>query len=347
MQARWPWAPPRGNIIGIYNGVTATAPLTVTVGEQLAVAGIDTGTTRRGWQSVSTGTVTLNGLAPSGGQAITLSSDSSLATVQSPVWVNEGSSTKTFTINTNAVTNTMNANITATLNGTQTAVLAIAPSYGVASVTVNPGTVLGGANSTGTVTMAAPAPPGGTVVSLSSSNSAAATVPSNIIVTAGSLTATFTVTTNAVTANANVTINHRDYAGASRTAASCNVRAIAFRDSRVLPEEVRQQAPSACKRRADWWDGGLSLQATVGGNCTADGHGCHGQYYCHVCSEHDRGDQPRDSNHRGDIQRRQPDSNPYRDSAGTCVECVAESGKHCWWKSIYRHGDSDSCPDWQ
>jgi hypothetical protein len=70
----------------------------------------------------------------------------------------------------------------------------------VTSLTLDPSTVAGGsgATSTGTVTLSGPAPAGGTVLSLSSSNTdLAASVPS-ITVPAGATTATFTVATNAL-----------------------------------------------------------------------------------------------------------------------------------------------------
>ena len=69
----------------------------------------------------------------------------------------------------------------------------------LASMTLNPATVTGGANSTGTVTLSAAAPAGGAVVALTSSNTNAATVPASVTVAAGATTATFPVTTKTVT----------------------------------------------------------------------------------------------------------------------------------------------------
>ena len=68
------------------------------------------------------------------------------------------------------------------------------------SLTLNPATVTGGADSTGKVTLTAAAPAGGAVVTLTSSNTNAATVPASVTVAAGATTATFAITTNAVTA---------------------------------------------------------------------------------------------------------------------------------------------------
>src|SRR5215469_1460280 len=57
------------------------------------------------------------------------------------------------------------------------------------SVTLNPTSVVGGNSSQGTVTLSGAAPTGGATVTLSSSNTAAAKVPTNVVVPAGSTTA--------------------------------------------------------------------------------------------------------------------------------------------------------------
>jgi len=80
------------------------------------------------------------------------------------------------------------------------------PVSALSVVNVSPATVLGGGASTGTVTLSGQAPTGGTVVSLTSSNTSAAQVPSSITVAAGATTATFVVTTSSVAANTSVTI---------------------------------------------------------------------------------------------------------------------------------------------
>jgi hypothetical protein len=78
--------------------------------------------------------------------------------------------------------------------------LGIATTNGVvaASVTLNPTVVVGGTSSQGTVTLTGPAPTGGATVTLTSSNTAAAQVPANVVVTAGATSATFTITTSSV-----------------------------------------------------------------------------------------------------------------------------------------------------
>lgn len=69
----------------------------------------------------------------------------------------------------------------------------------LSSLSVSPTDVVGGNPATGAVSLSAPAPAGGLTVDLSSDNTVAATVPASITVSAGSRSATFTVTTQQVT----------------------------------------------------------------------------------------------------------------------------------------------------
>ena len=71
-------------------------------------------------------------------------------------------------------------------------------SVSLASLTLNPTTVRGGSPSTGTVTLSGPAPDGGMVVRLASTNPIIANVPSSITVPAGLTSVTFTVHTRPV-----------------------------------------------------------------------------------------------------------------------------------------------------
>jgi len=87
----------------------------------------------------------------------------------------------------------------------------------LSSLAVNPTSVNGGSPSTGTVTLSGPASSGGAVVSLSSDNTAAATVPASIAVAYGATSATFTVSTSTVTASTPVTIT-ASYGGGTKTA---------------------------------------------------------------------------------------------------------------------------------
>src|SRR5439155_975177 len=84
-------------------------------------------------------------------------------------------------------------------------------------VSLNPTTVTGGNTSQGTVTLSGPAPTNGAVVALSSSNTAAATVPASVTVTANTTSANFTVTTPTVSASTSSTIS-ASYGGSSPSA---------------------------------------------------------------------------------------------------------------------------------
>jgi len=86
----------------------------------------------------------------------------------------------------------------------------------LSSLAVNPSNVKGGSPSTGTVTLSGPASSGGAVVSLSSDNTAAATVPASVEVAYGATSATFTVNTSAVTTSTPATIS-ASYAAATKT----------------------------------------------------------------------------------------------------------------------------------
>jgi len=90
------------------------------------------------------------------------------------------------------------------------------PSLSLSSFSMDPTSVTGGNSSTGTVTLSGPAPSGGAQVMLSSSNTAAARVPSSVTVAAGATSATFSVGTSAVAASTTVTISGA-YGGATRS----------------------------------------------------------------------------------------------------------------------------------
>ncbi len=92
------------------------------------------------------------------------------------------------------------------------------PTLSLSSLTLNPTSVIGGAqSSTGTVTLSGPAPAGGAQVALSSSNTTTANVPSSVTVAAGATSATFTVSTRTVASSTTVTI-FAAYGGATRSA---------------------------------------------------------------------------------------------------------------------------------
>ncbi|HVN31598.1 MAG TPA: carboxypeptidase regulatory-like domain-containing protein, partial [Thermoanaerobaculaceae bacterium] len=195
----------QATITAATGGTAQSATLTIQpVG--VSSVSLDPSSVRGGTQS--TGTVTLNGAAPSGDLAVTLSSsNTAVATVPATVTVTSGSTSAQFPVTTASVTSTTAVTISASGGGTtQTATLTVQP-IAVVSVSLNPASLLGGTQSTGTVTLNGAAPSGDLAVTLSSSNTAVATVPATVTVTSGSTSAQFPVTTVSVTSTTAVTIS--------------------------------------------------------------------------------------------------------------------------------------------
>jgi trimeric autotransporter adhesin len=147
------------------------------------------------------GTVTLNGNARAGGAVVNLtSSKTAVATVPASVTIPAGQTSASFGLGTSGVTVDWTVTISAVYSGvTKTATLTVTRPV-PATVTLNPTSVAGGSPSTGTVTLNGIAPSGGAVVSLTSGNTAVATVPPSVTVSAGATSSTFTVTSLSVPA---------------------------------------------------------------------------------------------------------------------------------------------------
>ena len=90
-------------------------------------------------------------------------------------------------------------------------------SAALSSLSLDPSSVTGGSSSTATVTLRGPAPTGGAVMSLSSSNPAVASVPDSVTIAEGSTSVTFSVAISSVAAPTTVTISAA-YNGATQTA---------------------------------------------------------------------------------------------------------------------------------
>jgi FG-GAP-like repeat/Cep192 domain 4/Abnormal spindle-like microcephaly-assoc'd, ASPM-SPD-2-Hydin/HYDIN/CFA65/VesB-like, Ig-like domain len=193
-----------------YNGVTSNATLTVyaaTVGKlNLPQTSVTSGLPAMG------NVVILTGQAAPGGDVVTLTSaNPAVASVPATVTVPGGSAySPGFTITTGYVATATPVVISASYGKTMvTATLTVNP-VAVAGVSLSPPTVVGGATpaSNNTVTLNAPAPPGGAVVTLTSSNPAVASVPASVTVAAGATTSpSFSITTTAVAAPAHVMIS--------------------------------------------------------------------------------------------------------------------------------------------
>jgi len=158
----------------------------------------------------ATGMVTLTGAAPAGGATINLSNANVAASVPNSVTVPAAATSANFSVTTNSVTASTFGNITASYNGvTKSANFTVnpQPAAELSALSLNPTIVRGGNTSVGTVTLTAPAPTGGLVVSLSSSNAGKAAVSSTVTVPGGSTTATFNIATTTVSRKIVVTIS--------------------------------------------------------------------------------------------------------------------------------------------
>ena len=134
--------------------------------------------------------------APPGGAVVTLgSTNPELASVPDRIVVPAGANSASFNVTTQAVSEVTKVTILAARSMTHRIVLELLPSSALSALSLNPSTVTGGSPSTGTVTLASPAPAGGVTVALSSHDTRWAMVPASVLVPAGATSATFTVTT--------------------------------------------------------------------------------------------------------------------------------------------------------
>lgn len=172
--------------------VVSTATLTVKASTTMA-ASLSPATVSGG--SISTLTVTLSGAAPAGGAVVKLTSSSANATVPAIVTVPAGATSATAAVQTKGVSSDTSAVISASYGGTTASATLTIQKVQLASVSVSPSTINGGSSATGTVTLTGFAPQNGSVVTLSSSDTDHARVPSSVTVAAGRSSVTFTVTT--------------------------------------------------------------------------------------------------------------------------------------------------------
>ncbi len=204
----------------IFNG-----PLAVTLGPnatnvnftgtQMQLASLSINPTAVTGGQSSTGTVTLTNAAPAGGVVVPLTnSNTAVANVPASVTVPAGATSATFTITTTAVASQATVSVSGSCGGaTSTATLQVRPPY-LTSISINPTAVNSGSTAIGTVYLNAPAPAGGVSVPLTSSNSAAAGVPTSVTVPGGAASATFQVSAYPVLAQTVVTISGTYNSGA-------------------------------------------------------------------------------------------------------------------------------------
>ncbi len=189
--------------------------------------------------SGATGTITLNGPAPSGGITVGISTSSSFLHVPASGLVTAGSSSATVPIESDPVAANSVAQLTATLGSSRSANIIVKAPL-LQSVTTAPSYVYGGTSSVGTVLLGSAAPEGLTV-SLSS-DSSCATPPATVTFSAGTTSASFSITTTPVSPStaARVTASLN---GLSR-AGSLQVRAPLVTDLAFYPAKLYSGWPT-------------------------------------------------------------------------------------------------------
>ncbi|OLE56233.1 MAG: hypothetical protein AUG74_19690 [Bacteroidetes bacterium 13_1_20CM_4_60_6] len=186
-----------------WNGTSVQAPVTVTPQPAPASLTLDP-TSTVGTGGSSFGRVTVASAQPTDTIFQLTSSHPAIAQVNNSVMVPAGAIAGGFNVFTTQVTTQTVVTISVTGGGvTKSATLTVTPDAApppppaatLSAFSVSPTSVVGGASATGTVTLASAAPAGGTVVSLSSNQPGAASVPASVTVTAGATKATFAITT--------------------------------------------------------------------------------------------------------------------------------------------------------
>jgi len=202
------------------NSATLTAALEIDPSTQAQLNSFSvTPASVQGGTSFS-GTVGLSAAAPLGGVSVQVSSDDAVVAPPASALVQVNNSTASFVIPTVAVTTVHTVNLTATLGNTfQTRQVTVVPPL---QLTLANSSVIGGASVTATVTLGEAAPASGANITVTSSASSIAQVQGTVSVPFGQTTATFTISTLAVTAARTVTIT-ATYQGVGSQSATLTV----------------------------------------------------------------------------------------------------------------------------
>src|SRR3954452_10570552 len=154
--------------------------------------------------NATTGSVTLLNPAPAGGAVVTLvSADPAVVTLPPSIFIPAGGTGASFNITTSSVTAATRVRIDSGYGAesyhSPALWLTVAPPgtatpAALASLALTSASIAGGAATTGTVTLTAPAPAGGATIRLSGSMEGQVVTPPNVTVPAGSTSATFTIT---------------------------------------------------------------------------------------------------------------------------------------------------------
>lgn len=186
-----------------YAGSEKTAKLTIT---QPTVMLLYVNTIVGGGVSYANNVV-LTGPAPSMGMIVELkSSDAGIAAVPPSITIPAGTTEMSFPITTTQVAQNTKVTITASCGGVSKSVTATVTAPYVSALYMYPASVIGGASTSGSVSLSGPALPDGTVVTFTSSDPQAAPAPDSITIAPGAKSGTYTCRTLSVTSETSVTI---------------------------------------------------------------------------------------------------------------------------------------------
>jgi len=181
------------------SGVGATFTASITLAQNPVVGG----------NSTATNTVVLSSPAPAGGWAVRLSSsNTAVASVPASVPVAAGATVSSaFTITTTGVSGSTPVTLMASVNGANATVVLTVNPIAVAFTLAAPSVFGGVVLSSNTLTLALPAPAGGLVFNLSSSNPSLASVPASVSVAAGAtVSSSFAISSAVVASQTTVTL---------------------------------------------------------------------------------------------------------------------------------------------
>ena len=188
-------------------------------------------------------TVSLNQLASSV-TAVALSNNNALLTTPATVTVSTGASSANFIATAGVLKANQSATVTATLNGSaQSTTLSLIAAV-VSALACNPTSVNSGAATTCTVTLSQAAATGGSVVGLSSNNSALS-VAASVTVPANKTSTTFTATAGTITTTQGAALTAK-LNGASQSASLTLVAPVLVSALTCNPASVNSNASSTC-----------------------------------------------------------------------------------------------------
>jgi hypothetical protein len=137
---------------------------------------------------------------------VTLSSDTSAASIPAKVTIPSGATSSSFSIASSPVSAKTVATINASRGASLSATITLNPA-GLSGLEVSTAKVKINGSALATVTLDSPAGPQGAIIALASSNAGVASVPATVIVPAGAKSAAFNITAGTISTETAVTIS--------------------------------------------------------------------------------------------------------------------------------------------